>query len=104
MECIPNLQKVLVEYHTRCADIQALLQFPKCFLRNIELNFYDKTEVKKAMDAFGEGWVTSLESVDICCPFPPAKTFDMLTNRNISMRGVHIYLKDLREEGVMKRA
>lgn len=72
-------------------------EHPQMFSRTLELVLHDKAEMKKTLDAFYTGGVTTLKFVDFPCPAPPATAFKVLTNVNKWLRNVSITMWDLRE-------
>lgn len=72
-------------------DIQAVLNSTIVYLRSLELRFScDGFIIKKAMEAFSSGEITTLESFSYGWSFPPRNTFDSLVGKNKSLRDVQI--------------
>lgn len=69
-------------------ELKDILKTPKPFLKDLHLKFGDF----KAMNAFATGVITSLESVEFECCFPPEGAFKSIVETNKRLEDVNIHV------------
>lgn len=76
---------------THLGEMQAILNTRMFSLRKVDLNFEAKgTELKKIIDSFSAGAITTLESITVSCYLPPENSFHKLVDMNKYLRNAKI--------------